>query len=108
MSCPHCTSSRISNRSRLTKLGYKTFFCNNCRRGFNERTGSPYNRRQVPTEIIFEVVLRRLRYKLSFRDLAEMYSVQGFYFTRETIRQWEAEYAPLLADELKSERRGKV
>jgi transposase-like protein len=37
-----------------------------------------------------------------------MYSVQVFYFTRETIRQWEAEYAPLLAAELKLERRGKA
>lgn len=101
-------SSRISDRSRLTKLGYKTYLCNNCRRGFNERTASPFNRRQVLTEIIFEVVLWRLRYKLSFRDLAEMYSVKGYSFTRETIRQWEAEYAPLFADELKTQRRGKA
>jgi transposase-like protein len=86
MSCPHCYSKEISNRSRLTARGYRTFFCNYCRRGFNERTNSPFNRRQVTTEIIFEVVLWRLRYKLSLRDLAEMYLIKGFYFTRETIR----------------------
>lgn len=34
--------------------------------------------------------------------------MKGYNFTRETIRQWEAEYAPLLADELKTERRGKA
>jgi transposase-like protein len=89
-------------------LGYKTFYCNNCKRGFNERTGSPFNRRQVPTDIIFEVVLWRLRFKLSLGDLCEMYSVKGFYFTRETVRHWEEQYAPLITDELKVERKGKT
>ena len=50
--------------------------------GFNEWTNSPFNKCQVNTEIIFEVVLWRLRFKLSLRDLAEMYSAKGFYFTR--------------------------
>jgi transposase-like protein len=62
----------------------------------------------VDTEIIFEVVLWRLRFKLSLRDLAEMYSVKGFYFTRECVRDWEAKYAPLIADELKKERKGQA
>jgi len=37
-----------------------------------------------------------------------MYLIKGFYFTRETIREWEAEYAPLLTDELKIERKGQT
>jgi len=106
MSCPHCYSTQISNRSRLTARGYRTFFRNFCHRAFNERTNSPFNRRQVTTEIIFEVVLWRLRYELSLRDLTEMYLLKGFYFTCETVREWEAEYAPLLTDELKNERKG--
>ena len=52
------------------------------------------------------MVLWRLRYKLSLGDLAEMYLRKSFYFTRETVREWKVEYAPLLTDELKIERKG--
>jgi putative transposase len=53
-------------------------------------------------------VFLRLRYKVSLRDLAEMYSVKGFYFTRECVRDWEEKYAPLITDELKTQRKGKA
>jgi len=108
MDCPHCSSGQVSNRSRLTAHGYRTFFCNNCKRGFNERTNSPFNKCQVNTEIIFEVVLWRLRFKLSLRDLAEMYSIKGFYFTRQSVRDWVEKYAPLITDELKLQRKGQA
>ena len=39
----------------------------------------------------------RLRYKLSLRDLAEMYLLRGFEFTHEAVREWEERFAPLLA-----------
>lgn len=94
MDCPHCTPSNVANRSRLIRLGYKTYFCNNCRRGFNQRTGSPFNRSQIPTEVIFKVVLWRLHFKLSLNDLAQMFLIEGYYFTRETVRLWEEKYAP--------------
>ena len=110
MSCPHCTSLKIANRSRLTAHGYKTFFCNNCKRIFNERTGTPFNRSQVETTTLFKVVLWRLRYKLSLTDLAEMFSVEfeRFYFTRATIWRWQEKFAPIITDELKSGRKGQA
>jgi transposase-like protein len=37
-----------------------------------------------------------------------MYSVKGFYFIRECVRDWETKYAPLIADELKKERKGQA
>jgi transposase-like protein len=52
------------------------------------------------------VVLWRLRYKLSLRDLAEMFLERGFVFTHETVRQWEATFAPLLTDRLRKHRYG--
>jgi putative transposase len=52
------------------------------------------------------VVLWRLRYKLRLRDLAEMFLERGFDFTHETVRDWEARFAPLLADCLRAKRRG--
>ena len=40
------------------------------------------------------VVLWRLRYKPSLRDLAEMFLTRGFMFTHETVRYWEERFAP--------------
>ncbi len=40
------------------------------------------------------VVLWRLRYKLSLRDLAELFLPRGFVFTHEAVREWEARFAP--------------
>ena len=51
---------------------------------------------EYPTDIVLLVVLWRLRYKLSLRDLAEMFLERGFVFTHEVVREWEGRFAPLL------------
>jgi transposase-like protein len=53
-------------------------------------------------------VLWRLRYKLSFRDVAEMLLERGYVLTHETVRDWEARFAPLLAERLRRKRRGRA
>jgi transposase-like protein len=53
------------------------------------------------------VVLWRLRYRLTLRDLAEMFLVRGIVFSYEAVREWEAKLAPVLADELRQRRRGR-
>ncbi|MDP9373023.1 MAG: IS6 family transposase [Chloroflexota bacterium] len=105
MSCPHCAQATAALPKR-TALGYRTYRCRRCRRSFTERTGTPFNHLQVPTDLALLVVLWRLRYKLSLRDLAEMFLVRGFVFTHETVRDWEARFAPLLAAQLRAKRRG--
>ena len=40
--------------------------------------------------VIALVVLWRLRYKLSLRDLPEMFAVRGIVFSHEAVREWEA------------------
>ena len=72
------------NRKRRTVLDYRTFFCNACRRHFNERTGTPFNDLQFPTDIVLMAVLWRLRYKLGFRDVAELLLQRGFEVSYET------------------------
>jgi putative transposase len=79
-----------------------------CRRPFNERTGTPFNFLEYPTDIVLLVVLWRLRYKLSLRDRAEIFLERGFEFTHEAVRDWEARFAPLMADQLRVKRRGQV
>ena len=53
---------------------------------------------------MFQVVLWRVRYKLSLRDLAEMFLQRGFSFTHETVRDWEVRFGPLLAEHLRRKR----
>ncbi len=108
MPCPHCAATATAEQPRRTALGYRTFRCCACRRVFNERTGTPYNHLQYPTDLVLLVVLWRLRYKLGLRDLAEMFLDRGFVFTHEAVRDWEARFAPLLAARLRAKRRGQA
>src|SRR5436190_17365774 len=73
MVCPHCQSPKLRNLNQTTDLGYAEFRCRGCRRKSNERTGTPFNYLELPTDIVFEIVLCRLRYKLSLRNLAEIF-----------------------------------
>ena len=106
MNCPHCHSSSTTEGEERTVHGFRRFRCRECGRRFNERTGTALNRVQVPTDIVFLVVFWRLRYKLSLRDLAEMFLIRGLVFTHEAVRDWEARLAPLLAEGLRQRRTG--
>jgi putative transposase len=68
----------------------------------------PFNYLEVPTDIVLLVVLWRLRYKLSLRDIAEMFLERGFVFTHETVRDWEKRFTSLIADHLRTKRRGQA
>lgn len=108
MKCPRCSSLIITQLSRKTSLGYKAFRCRECLRVFNERTGTVFNYLQFPTDIVLLVVLWRLRYKLSLRDLAEMFLARGFEFTHEAVRDWEVRFTPMITQQLRCRRKGKA
>ena len=108
MACSDCASTATTRRKGRTALGYRRFRCQACRRRFNERTGTPFNDLQYPTDIVLLAVLWRLRYKLGFRDVAELLLERGFEVTHETIRAWEVRFATLLADQLRAKRRGQA
>jgi putative transposase len=108
MLCPHRARAVTAALPRRTTLGYRTFRCRACRRCCDERSGTPYNHLQVPTDVVLLVVPWRLRDKRSLRDLAEMLLERGFIFTHETVRDWEARFVPLLAARLRAKRRGKA
>jgi hypothetical protein len=57
------------------------------RRGVSERSPGLLNRAQYPSDVI---ALRRLRYRLSLRDLAELSLIRGIVFSYEAVRDWEA------------------
>src|SRR5690349_17301791 len=108
MKCPHCQSENSRQSTKTTSLGYPMFKCHDCGRRFNERTGTVFNYLQFPTDIVLLVVVWRLRYKLSLRDLTELFLVRGYAFTHEAVREWEARFAPLLSGQLKVKRRGQA
>jgi putative transposase len=107
MTCPNCVSTSISRRKRRTALGYRTFFCQKCRRRFNERSGSRFNDLQFPTDVVLLAVLWRLRYKLGFRDVAELLLQRGYEVSHETIRSWEYRFAPVVSERLRTRRRSR-
>ena len=108
MNCPHCASASTKEQTQKTTLGYQMFRCPACKRLFNERTGTPFNFLEYPTDVVLLVVLWRLRYKLSLRDLAEMFLERGWEFTHEAVREWETRFAPLIAEQLRTKRRGQA
>ena len=65
-------------------------------------------RAHYPSDVIALVVLWRLRYKLSLRDLAEMFLTRGLIFTYEAVRDWEAKLTPALAENLRGKRKGRI
>ena len=105
MECPYCQSSSVTERPETTSWGYRGRRCRTCVRGFNERTGSVFNRVQYPPDVICLVVLWRVRYKLSLRDLAEMFLERGVAFTHEAVREWETKLAPVLSEMLRKQQR---
>src|ERR1700710_711019 len=108
MDCVGCGSATISERSERTAQGYRRFRCRACAKQFNERSAGSLNRTQYPSDVIALVVLWRLRYKLSLRDLPEMFLIRGIVFSHEAVRDGRPKLTPALAQGLRRRRRGGV
>ena len=80
MRCLACGSEAVAERPERTAQGDRRFRCRTCSKQFNERSSTLLNRAQYPSDVIALVVLWRLRYKLSLRDLPEMFAVRGIVF----------------------------
>src|ERR687894_2057100 len=107
MDCVRCGSAAVAERPERTARGCRRYRCRDCGRQFNERSGGVLNRTQYPSDVIALVVLWRLRYRLTLRDLCEMFLQRGLVFIHEAVGEWEAKLAPALAGELRRRRRGK-
>jgi transposase-like protein len=107
MDCVCCGSAEVTERPECTAQGYRRFRCRDCGKQFNERSAGLLNRTQYPSDVITLVVLWRLRYRLTLRDLSEMFLHRGIVFSYEAVCEWEAKLAPILAGELRQRRWGK-
>src|SRR3984957_15908942 len=108
MRCIECDAGEVSERPERTAQGYRRFRCRVCGKQFNERSGRILNRAQYPSDVIALVVFWRLRYKLTLRDLPEMFLIRGIAFTYEAVRDWEAKLTPSLIDSLRGRRKGRI
>jgi putative transposase len=107
MDCVACGSAAVTERPEHTARGYRRFRCRDCGKQYNERSGGLLNHTHYPSDVIALVVLWHLRYRLTLRDLAEMFLQRGIVFSHEAVRVWEAKLAPVLADELRRHRHGR-
>jgi hypothetical protein len=87
MTCPHCESTATTTCPDRTALGDRHCRGRDCRRGFHERTGTPFDRWQYSIDVVCLVVLWRFRSKLSLRDPVEMFLPRGLVLTHEAV--WE-------------------
>src|SRR5918912_633638 len=105
MDCVACGSAAVTERPERTARGYRRFRCRDCGKQFNERSGTVLNHARYPSDVIALVVLWRLGYRLTLRDLAEMFLIRGIAFSYEAVREWETKLTPILSDELRQRRR---
>jgi putative transposase len=103
-----CDAADVSERPERTCRGYRRFRCHSCGKQFNERSGRILNRTRYPSDVIALVVFWRLRYKLSLRDLSEMFLIRGIEFSYEAVRDWEAKLTPSLIESLRRQRKGRI
>ncbi len=106
MNCAYCRSAQTKKLSTNTDLGYSRFCCHRCRRTCNERTGTPFHLLELPTDLVFQVVL--FRFQLSLRDLTHLFLLCGCELRSETVPDWEARFAPLLAEPVRRRRKAVV
>jgi putative transposase len=107
MNCVRCGSEAVTERPEVTAQGYRRYRCRDCSRQFNERSGGVLNRTSLPSDIIASVVFRRLRYRLTLRDLSEILLLRGIEVSHETVRDWETKLLPVMGEELRKCRHGR-
>jgi transposase-like protein len=104
MACVCCGSAAVTERPERTARGYRRLRCRDCGKQSDERNSGSLDRTQYPSDVVALVVLWRLRYRLTLRDLSEMVLMRGIAFSHEAVRDWEAKLALTSADELRQRR----
>src|SRR5260221_9213725 len=106
MDCPHCTSTVTKERTKKTSLGYRTFCCSDCKRTFNERTETPFNFLEYPTDMVLLVVLWRFWDKFVFGWFAGKVFGGGVVFSLAYGVGGGIPFFSLASQQKRGERRG--
>ena len=55
-----------------------------------------FSERHFPTDIIMQALQYYLAYKLSYREIEEIFAEQNIHFDHLTLSRWVIKYAPQL------------
>ena len=88
MDCVHCASRNTRKCKSTTKLGYDKYRCRDCGRQYNERTGTPFNYIEYPTEIVMITVYFYYRFKVSLDDVVELMLMRNIHLSHQTVHNW--------------------
>ena len=102
MNCPNCATNRTLLMKSPTNLGYQQFRCQECSKQFNERTGTPYNFLEYPTDIVVLTVFYYYRFKNNLADVVEHMALRGIHLSHETVRLWSQRIGTDMALKMRS------
>lgn len=105
MNCPHCQSQDTKLHKPKTQLGYQQFRCRQCFKQFNERTATPFNFIEYPSEIVMLAVHYYYRFKTSLSDVVELMALRGVNLSHQTIHNWAQTFGVELGLKLRERRR---
>lgn len=105
MNCPDCKSSNTRLCKHKTQLGYKQYRCRHCLKQFNQRTGTPFNFIEYPTEIVMLGVHYYYRFRTSLPDVVELMALRGINVSHQTVHNWAQTFGVELGLKLRERRR---
>jgi hypothetical protein len=80
MNCPQSSKTRaLSNTTGCQLCNFTAALLVD--ETLNERTGTQFNFLEMPTDIVYQVVVFRLLFKLSLRDLVQIILIRGYKFS---------------------------
>lgn len=88
MNCPHCDFKVSYQCQDLTNLGYKQYRCRQCKKQYNERTGTSFNFVTHRSEVVILTVFFYYRFKMSLDDVASVLALRGINVCHQTIHNW--------------------
>jgi len=104
VNCPYCQSSKTHACKTETNLGYQEYRCYSCGKQYNERTGTPFNFVEYPTEVVMIAVFYYYRFKVSLDDVVELMTLRGFNLSHQTVHNWVQKFAVGLGLKLRARR----
>ena len=108
MNCPNCESTNTRLCKQKTELGYEQYYCRSCCSQYNERTGTPFNYLEYPTEVVIMTVIYYYQFKTSLDDVVKLMYMRGIKLSHQTVHNWATTIGIALALEFRSRRRGKA
>ena len=75
----------MTRDNQTTHLNYQIFCCRICGKQYNERSGTPLNYIEYPTEVVMMVVHYYYRFKVSLDDVVELMAMRNIYLSHQTV-----------------------